>query len=178
MNNIAAHIKPRLKFNPDKIQEFTGRYDFRSSDSEIIRLQKNILGRGYLTKGDLKAVAYWKAPRSSKNVDKNPEQYVEEITGFTLKTSSERARIETLTVLDGVGWPTASVILHLFHTDPYPIMDYRALWTVTLEVPKQYSFDFWWEYVRYCRNIAQEANVDMRTLDKALWQYSKENQNS
>lgn len=167
-----------LKFKPAQIHELASRYDYRVSEADLLELKKTIFTKGHLTKQDLKTVAEWKARRSSNNVDKNPEQYVEEIIGFALKTPSERARIESLTMLDGVGWPTASVILHMFHRDPYPIMDYRALWSVNLDVPAQYKFDFWRTYVRYCREIAEEANVDMRTLDKALWQYSKENQAS
>ena len=75
-----------------------------------------------------------------------------------------------------MSWPTASVILHLFHRDPYPILDYRALWSVSLEVPGQYTFSFWWSYVEFCRSLAASAELDMRTLDRALWQFSKENQ--
>ena len=93
-----------------------------------------------------------------------------------MATEDERARIQSLTLLDGVSWPTASVILYLFHRDPYPILDFRALWSLSLDVPVQYRFDFWLPYVRCCRDLAQRANVDMRTLDRALWQYSKENQ--
>jgi hypothetical protein len=39
-----------------------------------------------------------------------------------------------------------------------------------------YEFSFWWEYTQFCRKLAAEAGVSMRTLDRALWQYSKENQ--
>lgn len=171
-------MKPYIKFKHNQIQRLADRYDYPISELELIRLRKTILDRGHLDKKELKRIAYWKAPRSSGNADKNPEQYVEEITGFALRTPSERARIESLTMLDGVGWPTASVILHIFHRDPYPIMDYRALWSVNLDVPAQYNFDFWWTYVEFCRSIADKTGVNMRMLDKALWQYSKENQAS
>lgn len=167
---------PRLKFNQSQIQELAERYNYPLSELDLMRLKKTILSRGYLTKNDLKRVAFWKAPRSSGNADKNPEHYVEEVTGFALDTQSERARIESLTILDGVGWPTASVILHLFHRDPYPILDFRTLWSLSLYVPTQYTFNFWWPYVDFCRGLATEADVDMRTLDRALWQYSRENQ--
>lgn len=56
---------------------------------------------------------------------------------FLFQRSIERARIESLTILDGVSWPTVSAILHLFHKDPNPILDYRALWSVGVEVPSQ-----------------------------------------
>jgi hypothetical protein len=77
-----------------------------------------------------------------------------------------------------VQWPTASVILHFFHRDPYPIIDFRALWTVSMEVPGQYNFEFWWQYVVFCRDLATKSSLNMRMLDLALWQYSKENQAS
>ena len=63
-----------------------------------------------------------------------------------------------------------------FHRHPYPILDYRALWSLSLKLPKCYSFEFWWAYVEYCRELSSRNGVDMRTLDKALWQYSKEKQ--
>lgn len=84
-----------------------------------------------------------------------------------------------MTRLHGVGYPTASVLLHFVSPDLYPIIDYRALWSLGEEAPpRSYSFDFWWWYVDCCRSLAGEAGVTMRTLDRALWQYSKENQPS
>ena len=88
-----------------------------------------------------------------------------------------RLRIGVLTLLDGVQMPTASVLLHLAHRDPYPIIDYRALWSLGVDAPPTpYSFAFWEAYTRACRSLARAANVSMRTLDRALWQYSKERQ--
>ena len=37
-----------------------------------------------------------------------------------------------------------------------------------------YEFDFWWDYVTTFRRFADEHNGDMRTLDRALWQWSKD----
>ena len=68
-------------------------------------------------------------------------------------------------------WPMASVILHFFHRENYPILDYRALWSVSLKAQLQYDFAFWWDYVQFCRDVAQRNEVTMRMLDRALWQY-------
>ncbi len=139
-------------------------------------MRPDVQQAGCLTVEQLKQVALWKAPRAARHIDRNYPAYVREVTGWALNAESERARIETLTIIDGVRWPTASVILHLFHRDPYPILDFRALWSVGLEVPDRYTFSFWWAYVEFCRDVAQRNSVDMRTLDRALWQYSKKNQ--
>jgi hypothetical protein len=125
-----------------------------------------------MRKDELRMVTKWKAPRSAGRIETNSEQYVNEITRFAFQESNERARVEVLTTLDGVGWPMASVILHFYHKEPYSILDYRALWSASLKVsPHQYHFNVWWVYVQFCRKVAERNNVDMRTLDRALWQY-------
>jgi hypothetical protein len=56
-------------------------------------------------------------------------------------------------------------------------LDSRALWSLGIDASTvPYNFEFWNEYTQYCREIAKEAKVTMRELDRALWQYSKENQ--
>jgi len=169
-------MKPKLRFNLNDIKAIADRYEYPISENDLLQLRSQVLKCGYLSKDELMKVAYWKAPRSAGHAGKNDEEYVREVSAFAFTAESERARIESLTLLDGVSWPTASVILHLFHADPYPILDFRALWSVSIDVPAQYFFDFWWPYVIFCRKISKATGVSMRTLDRALWQYSKENQ--
>lgn len=167
---------PKLRFEEKKISGIASRYAYGSSDDELLKLQPIVKKRGYLLKDELFRIARWKAARASGRTQKNSEADVKEITGIALQTLSERARVESLLILDGVGWPMASVILHFYHRDPYPILDYRALWSTSLEVPAGYEFQFWWTYVEFCRRITSHNMIEMRMLDKALWQYSRENQ--
>ncbi len=172
------NVKAQLRCNENELADLAKRYEYQNQaeDKELTPLKPRIRQRGWMTKDELRTVAKWKAPRSAGHVEKNPDEYVKEITEFAFAATTERARIEVLTTLDGVGWPMASVVLHFFHRDPYPILDFRALWSVGLEDPWQYGFDFWWLYVAYCRGLANRTRLDMRSLDQALWQYSKENQ--
>ena len=167
----------KLRFKESKILQIADRYEYPREETKLLNLKKVVNFKGYLSKDQLRLVAKWKAPRSAGYVENNTDKYVKEITAFSFTAKDERARIESLTTLDGVSWPTASVILHLFHKEKYPILDFRALWSSSMNVPTQYSFSLWWPYVTFCRNIAKRNNVDMRTLDRAMWQYSKENQN-
>ena len=166
----------KLHFSESEIPVWAQKYDCPQDETSLMRLRPAIQGAGFLTKEQLRLVARWKAPRSAVHIERNDDLYVKEITSLSFAANEQRSRIEVLTLLDGVLWPSASVILHLFHEEPYPILDFRALWSVGLDVPKQYSFSFWWEYVEFCRAVAQRNSIDMRTLDRALWQYSKENQ--
>ena len=164
----------KLRFDEKQITVFANEYNYPRAEEDVAALREDVQIHGYLTKGQLRTVAEWKAPRSAGHVQKNEAKYVEEITAFAFAAINERARIETLTILDGVGWPTASVLLHLYHKDKYPILDFRALWSCSLDVPKQYRFDSWWDYVKFCRAVAERNGVSMRVLDRALWQYSKQ----
>ena len=167
-----------LRFKPDQIAEFAGNYEYSISDVDLAQYAQEIQAKGYLTKTDLERVAKWKSPRSAGHISKNSEEYVKAVTAIALQTDNEQLRIESLTLLDGVGLPTASVILHFYHKDRYPILDSRALWSLSLDDSEKYSFEFWWNYTVICRSLATENQLDMRTLDKAIWQYSKENQES
>jgi len=169
-------MDPKLRLKAKQIEETAARYADGMKDQELFDLKLAIAQRGFIEKDELRKIIRWKSHRIVRHVAKNSEEYVREITGFSLRAETERARIQALTNLDGVSWPAASVIVHFFHRDPYPIIDFRALWSVGLEVPTQYTFDFWWPYVEFCRDVAKQSEVSMQTLDRALWQYSKENQ--
>jgi hypothetical protein len=79
-----------------------------------------------------------------------------------------------LRALRGVDWPTASVLLHLAYPERWPILDERALHALGVRVPSAYSFRLWMEYVEAYRQLIEEADVDGRTFDRALWQWSKD----
>lgn len=130
---------------------------------------------GVYTRDDFIAICVWKSERHKDLPPKNDAQSVEEVTSLALSTRLEWLRIECLTLLDGVDWATASALLHFGHRDPYPIMDINALWTLTITKPPSYNFDFWWGYVEICRDLATRHGIPMRWLDRALYQYGKEN---
>lgn len=134
--------------------------------------------RGYMTRPEFLKMCEWKSPRTKSRCAKNSADFIKEITQVSFTAHHEQLRIQVLTLLIGVGWPTASVILHFCSGNKYPILDFRALWSLNAKQPTAYDFPFWWSYTEQCRALANRNNVSMRTLDRALWQYSKENQNS
>ena len=85
-------------------------------------------------------------------------------------------KVGVLLLLEGVSWPTASVILRFCDRGLYPILDYRALWSLGVAPPPPYRFPFWRAYVDFVRGLHERTGLPMRTLDRALWQYSKERQ--
>lgn len=168
----------RLRLTKQQILKWALVYDSgpQANDQEVLAIGVRAREAGEFSLEDLRTVCKWKSPRSYPRCLKNRADEVAEITRISLSTGVERLRIEVLRCLHGVDWPTASVLLHLAHRDPYPILDVRAIWSLGLDKPSQYCFRFWWEYVQRCRRIASRYDVNMRTLDRALWQYSKEHQ--
>jgi len=165
----------RLRFPVGQVARWAAVFS-DPDDPEIEPRALRARKRGFLTKADFLRLARWKTPRSRRRVERNAESFVRAVTRTALTTPDERLRIEVLTLLDGVDWPTASVILHFCHREPYPVLDYRALWSLGVEKPPAYGFPFWRDYTLVCRRLAARASCSMRELDRALWQFSKERQ--
>lgn len=177
--------KFHLRFPVSQVPEWAARYDSwlerkpvvsRDERALVRKIGPAVQKRGYFTKREFLVLCRWKSPRRIRWCKVNSEDYIKAVTSAALSNSNERFRIEALTLLTGVLWPTASVMLHFGSKTPYPILDFRALWSLKQEVPKQYDFQFWDSYVACCRDLAKKAKTGMRELDKALWQYSRERQ--
>jgi len=164
-----------LRFPPTDIPHYAARYD-NPSEAAAEAFAPAARARGYLTHAELIALGEWKSPRIRPRLAANEPEFVEAATRAAFSTPDERLRIEVLTLLRGVGWPMASTLLHWCHPDPYPILDYRALWSLGIDSPPPYDFPFWRAYTAHCRELTAQAGVTMRVLDRALWQYSRENQ--
>ena len=165
----------RLRFPVRDIPRWAGRYPVEA-DENVERIGPVARERGYLTRPEFLELCAWKTPRSRPLCRRNRSSVVEAVTGEAFSAGEEGRKLDALTRLRGVGWPTASVILHLCARDRYPILDVRALWSLGHGKPPGYNLAFWQDCTDFARKLADAAAVDMRTLDRALWQYSKEHQ--
>jgi hypothetical protein len=163
-----------LQFAIERVPEYAARYPAAADDDALV-IGRAARDRGYYKLDEFSKVCRWKTPRSTPLVAQNGAEFVESQTRVALSpASSERERVEALRSLRGVEWATASVLLHLAYPERYPILDKRALHALGVRAPSAYSFRFWEAYVAGCLRLAEEAGVDGRTFDQALWQWSKE----
>lgn len=170
-----------LRFPESQVAHWAQRYPTSAAEEELLSGPvARARARGHLEKPEFLAIARWKTPRSQQRCASNDPGYVEEVTRLALgKTTSPRLAIESLTLLSGVLWPTASVILHFCHRDLYPILDVRALWSVRCPVPAhEYDHRLWEEYTAFIRGLCARVKQEVRTVDRALWQYSREHQHA
>jgi hypothetical protein len=133
-----------------------------------------VRARGHYTRAEFIEVCGWKTVRSRPKVAANAESAVVDATGRALSAGDEATRISALLELAGVGVPTASTLLYFVYPEKYPILDVRALESLGVKPRSVYPVGFWLAYLSACRTLAQRAGVTLRTLDKALWQHSKE----
>lgn len=137
----------------------------------------------YITKDILYDIVDWKAPRVKARTKDNNDEFVIEVTKHCFSSYNEQFKIEGLGILKGVSYRVATAILYFCFPKDYTVMDYRAWWTLQKknELPSTYTikddFEHWKNYLEVCKKISNRCDCSLRELDKALWQYSKENQN-
>jgi hypothetical protein len=161
-----------LQFPLAQVPEYAARYT--DDDDEVLAIGRVVRGRGHYTLAEFRRVCRWKTPRSAPLVAQNSADRVEASTRVALADAgSDRERVKELQALRGVGLPTASVLLHLVYPERYPILDVRALHALGVPAPSN-SYRLWDSFVTEYRRLVAQAGVDGRTLDQALWQWSRE----
>ncbi len=166
----------KLRFPERDVAKWSDRYDYTPDPVIENQVVPRVRKAGYLTKPDFMTICKWKTPRSQSLCANNSPEFIESVSKIALSTANEQLRIEIWTLLNGVNWPTASTLLFWLHNEEYPILDFRALWSLGYAKPPTYNFPFWSDYVDFCRTLARKCDVTVRTLDQALWQYSSEKQ--
>jgi hypothetical protein len=102
----------KLRFPVSAVQRWADTFS-DPSDSFIEKDRAPAARRqGYLTREQFLRIAEWKSARSRHRCERNDAEYVKEVTRAALGSKNERFKIQALRLLEGVEWPTASVILH------------------------------------------------------------------
>lgn len=173
--------------NTEEILHWATRYIEDQSEKRqrqeqaVIDIKENVQARrtretpqGYLSPSELHQMAQWKDRFVPSKIDENPPRLIEEITGETFGSDDDWEKLEKLTEIYGVAESVASVILHLYDPEKYPILDKHALRSIGINNREvNYDEPFWRQYVTLCRASAMRYNVSMRTLDRALYKYSE-----
>jgi hypothetical protein len=173
--NFVRHAAFALRFPIEEVPQWATRYGYLGPETERLETIVGPRSRqaGLITKPDFLDICEWKSVRQRPRYAANSAELIEEATRIALSARDERIRIGVLLPLRGVGWPVASTLLYFAHRDPYPILDFRALWSLGVDKPPfVFDFAYWSAYVAACRRTAAAAGVAVRQLDRAVWQYS------
>jgi hypothetical protein len=162
-----------LQFPAGEIEALASRFGY-ADDDRLLAAGAAARARGHYTREEFIVVCAWKTARSRSKVATNTEGAVVKATRQALGAADEATRMSALLELVGVGVPTASTLLYVAFPEDYPILDVRALESLGVKPRSQYPVSFWLQYLTACRQLASSCDVTIRTLDKALWRYSKE----
>ncbi|MGZ4165212.1 MAG: hypothetical protein ACXVFO_00655 [Solirubrobacteraceae bacterium] len=162
-----------LQFPPEQVPDLAARFP-KVDESACEAAGAAARARGYYRRREFVLVCAWKTVRSTPKVALNTEPAVRAATRQALADRDEAARIQALLALTGVGVPTASTLLYFAFPALYPILDVRALESFGVKPRSTYPIGFWLDYLAACRALAERCGVSIRTVDKALWQWSKE----
>jgi hypothetical protein len=130
--------------------------------------------RGAYDLDDLLLVGRWKARgRTVGRLGSNSDEEIVYLSSAAF-AAPESIGYRLLTLLHGVGVPTASALLTVWDPNRFTVIDYRALDSLRkqgelTEVDPDYP-----TYLGLCRQVAKRCGCNLRTLDQALWQARKE----
>jgi hypothetical protein len=162
----------QLQFAPAQIRELAARYRYQD-DCEALEAGARITAGEY-SRTNLEVIFRWKTGgRGISRLARNTEAEIEDTLRLAVGAQTERAAMAVLCGLCGVGVPVASAVLTAINPLLYTIIDFRAL--ESLGINNYYeTIDFYLEYLEQCRELALRHAVPLRELDRALWQWSKE----
>ena len=135
-----------------------------------------------LTQADLAQVVEWKFKEEPEKkarvlalVTRNDEATVDRLSSQALSIPSceDAYRMNCLTLLEGVSPAIASVILAFFDPKQYGILD-AAVWKALLgnPPPNLLTTQNYLKLLLAMRKTASKQNLDVRTIDKALYKKS------
>ncbi|GAA1380721.1 hypothetical protein GCM10009613_05500 [Pseudonocardia kongjuensis] len=160
------------KINKAFVEKWAGRYD-PMVDAPVLRdVHPAVHDRGYFTKAEGEAVMKWKSNRTLPLFQENAEDDVEAITTMALG-GPDRLAHRVLRLLRGVGNPVASAFLTVADPTRFTVVDFRAIRALQQHGEQVADDPYYREYVDLCASIARRCETDLRTLDRALWQYDK-----
>jgi hypothetical protein len=130
--------------------------------------------QGDFSRKPLEMIYEWKTRGRGKGwLARNSDEEICDALRLAVMAETERAAVAVLKGLQGVDVPVASAILTAIDQERYTAIDFRALEALGVKIPLPTINDYL-EYLAYCREQAREWKVPLRDLDRALWQWSKE----
>ena len=162
----------RLSFDPAKISELASRYKF-TDDAAALAAGARIRN-GQYTRSNLLEIFEWKTRgRGRSRLQRNSDAEIADALALATAAKTDRTALAVLMGLDGVQVPVASAVLTVIYPERFTIVDFRALHALGIK-DANITIDFYLFYLAECRKLARANHVSLRTLDRALWQWSKE----
>jgi hypothetical protein len=136
---------------------------------------------GDFTLANLEAIVRWKSERVVHYLIGNSNEKIRRVLAVAAAAdASTETAVTALLELQGVDIPVASAILAAIYPERYTVLDFRALEALG---HARHDVHFYEEYLDFCKRLADSnivkpqsnlpAPTPLRTLDRALWEWSR-----
>ena len=136
---------------------------------------------GDYTLANLEAIVRWKSERLVQYLIGNSNEKIRRALAVAASPeATTETAVKALTELHGVDLPVATAILAAIYPERYTVLDYRALEALG---HARHDVHFYEEYLAFCKRLAESnivspqsnlpAPTPLRTLDRALWEWSR-----
>lgn len=136
---------------------------------------------GDYTLANLEAIVRWKSERLVQYLIGNSNEKIRRALAVAASPdATTETAVKALTDLHGVDLPVATAILAAIYPERYTVLDYRALEALG---HARHDVHFYEEYLAFCKRLAESnivspqsdlpAPTPLRTLDRALWEWSR-----
>ena len=169
-----------------ELQELAEQYWENAGEKEQ-RLEKaafeagESIRSGDFTLANLETIVRWKSERAVQYLIGNGNEKIRRVlaTAANPEATTESA-MRALLELKGVDLPVASAILAAIYPERYTVLDFRALEALG---HARHDVRFYEEYLAFCKRLAESnivqaqsdlpAPTPLRTLDRALWEWTR-----
>lgn len=129
----------------------------------------------YLDKRIFLEIARWKSVRPSHLYDQNSEDEIQSRTAEAFNAKDDVTAVSALCSLSGIGLRTAVALLHWMRPDRFPMIDIRVVDALGITLPANWEdIHFYSSLADRIRQHADILGVDLRTMDRALWVWDKQ----
>ncbi len=168
-----------LRLHADRYDHNYDKSLLGDDNPRLLHTGDEIRSRKYVLINELHAIAKWKSPRRADLVKDNPPRTVKEVTrsAIVLMDTHPDYAVSLLTVLHGIGPPTASAVLTVADPRNFGIIDVRAWRTLSRWQPERFprrersgftAREFLC-YLETIRHLAKDSGLSCREVDMALW---------
>jgi hypothetical protein len=162
-----------IQFDPAEIQSLSQRYQYEE-DTGALAAGARISQQKKYTRNNLETIYKWKTRgRGISRIAANTDAEIADALRLAVAARTERSALAVLLGLVGIAIPVASAVLTVINPKRYTIIDVRALEALGAK-PRIITVGYYLAYLRFCCALALKQQVSLRVLDRALWQWSRE----
>lgn len=164
---------------PD-LKPYINRYPNEAKDYEDFDgMADDFKNKNFLTKTELLRIAEWKLyrlwfPKHKREIETNSNTLIEETTKRAIEKTEDKAKVEILAALNGVGIPMASAILTVLNPQYYGIIDINVWYALHSKKKNLFTSEDFRQYMEKVREIAKKQNITTRDVDIGLFILGKD----